>query len=137
MSSELTGGQLIIHDRLMNWGAWARTGVVVGRCGSAEGCFRPEKLTEAEDEKRKGQQSIDVDEAEETEAAIAFCPPHHRWFIEKVYSRRFHWLRVCKLLRLHQDMYEVMLVRVIWSVEEGIDRVRFPKVLDSMALVVV
>lgn len=40
------------QDRLRNWGRWSRTSRAVARCFSLEGRYRPERLTEAEEQER-------------------------------------------------------------------------------------
>jgi hypothetical protein len=52
------------HDRLLNWARWSRSGKGgPATCFSAEGRYRPERLTEAEEAERRSASPIDARDA--------------------------------------------------------------------------
>lgn len=62
------------HDRLVNWGRWARPsrGGGATTCASAERAYRPDRLTEGEEaERRRASMPVDAADASLVDRAIA------------------------------------------------------------------
>lgn len=65
---------LYVDDRLENWGRWARSGGRGGSpLGSAEGRYRPERVTEGEEQTRRTP-SVSIDESEASAVDRAIAP---------------------------------------------------------------
>jgi hypothetical protein len=64
------------RERLRNWGRWSRDRLVVARCFSAEGRYRPERLTSDEEADRRAARGTEPDVADALLVWRAIMPTH-------------------------------------------------------------
>lgn len=92
-----------VRDRLTNFGNWSRDPSGLGRCGSAERHYRPERLLgDTEDDRRRARVPIDVQDARVVWRALmpgGPIPPSHVRVLQACYVHRLRgeslrgWLR--------------------------------------------
>lgn len=86
-----------IDRRLTNWGRWARgEGAGGGSCGSAEGNYRPPRVSDD----ARGWRFVDAADADLVEAAVSRLPEQERAILIACYVREWPPRRVTTELNL-------------------------------------
>lgn len=119
-----------LDDLCTNWGRWAGSsgGESRSRCGSIEGRYLPERLTDEEAEKRRSTEPKEVNhlDAERIEGAITnllhikFEAEHH--FLKMTYLHRYRPQEIAHRFGMSREEVQLFKLRVMDILDDVLRR---------------
>lgn len=108
------------QSRLENWRRWLTSGGSVGRCGSAEGNYRPPPCWHPP-EPRVG---IDLADALKVNEAWQELVMPEKQMVKFAMVYKEHWRATCRKLRIGSEQYDSMLERSLTNLRNNLTFVR-------------
>lgn len=119
-----------LEDLCENWGRWARSssGESRSRCGSIEGRYLPERLTDEEAEKRRTSEPKEINhlDGERIEGAvtnllhIGLVSEHH--YLKLTYLQRFRPQEIANRFGMSREDVQIFKVRVMDVLDDVLRR---------------
>ena len=111
---------MTLDDRLMNWGRWARVGIKLGQCGSAEGNYRSNWRQWVELKDINLSEEIDAFDAEEVEAAWRTLPNRERKVLKFHYIKRMPLVMIAQRCGIKLHQYDVTFARAHYHIRTSL-----------------
>jgi hypothetical protein len=115
------------HEMLRDWGVYVRMTVTRGHCSSIEYRYRPERVTDGEEEERRTpQRSIDQVAARLVESVVCAptFPRDDHWLLREHYVNRARSESICRVMGILFRDYDDRLASAVLIVGGRIELLR-------------